>query len=311
MFNSMRRWRGFSRGRQALVHDSQAFVQILDDFDQKRYDALERHIATGFDINTLFEVPQANLTPDEGKKKTLEKYISCNDVKVTLVHCAVIRNDIDALRALLVHRPNLNLICKRRPSVSEKLEWPYCLEPICLPVHLAVLLEHNELLASLLDADGVDVNLCDFRGHTPLDLSFYCGNLDVIKLIRSKGGRYAATDELTSDMTVVDYLKSPLSSVHGMSLMLQYGYELGDDILPAFIEELDLDDPESELLFAELLSRGYDVLTRVGVNRSTLLHLAADVQCVWLATLLIEKGVDVLAMDIRNRNCLHRLMLCK
>ncbi|KAI4892557.1 hypothetical protein NFI96_024723 [Prochilodus magdalenae] len=158
----------------------------------------------------------------------------------------------------------------------------------------------DEAVAALIDS-GVDVNVCDELGYTPLLLATELRNVEVFKVLIS---RKAQLDKKLPNQTSALHLAIQSGSMPITQILLDKGMD-PNSIGPKDLTPLHLSALHSQpALMALLLRKGAQV-NAVAQDGLTALHFASQCGHTETVAQLLEGKADVHIRDKQGRTALH------
>ena len=231
------------------------------------------------------------------KADVQERRVSANDV----LKNAVLYNNLEAVKLALQAGANVN----------EKIKYPY----LCLAAKSGRL----EIVKFLLDQPGVEVDLPDQYGDTPLcgvvsKFAYGCSDCkkkkvydEIIDLLIKKGADLNAQfEEADSPIsTIIEYLDIPEIQEY-LNKGAQVNPKSENETPPIFAVAGDEKNWREKLEF--LIKNGADI-TKTDQNGETLLHRAVKENFYLMRYLIEEKKVDVTTKDKNGHDALYHACL--
>lgn len=211
----------------------------------------------------------------------------------------------------------------------------YDSECVNTAILLAVLLERNECIITLLNSFYANVNFADKKGRTALHLACSKGNVSIAKILIDRGANVRQWDN-EKKLTPL-HCAAGASSPECVKLLIESGACVNAGIekrsaLHLAIEKKAIEcvelllksgaNPNTPQVYTEtplhtaasfghvecmqlLLNYGADVRSQFGRRRLTALHLAAEDDYVDCVKLLLEHDAEVDARDVDDKTPLH------
>lgn len=226
----------------------------------------------------------------------LERFLLHN---VTILHLAVLVNDMHAINILLNFGAKINEFCGSRNKDLSVLM-------------LAIVMGHSQMLDTLIRR-GANYSLWNKDLRTPLDLSVICNNTDAVRCL-AKHKRFFYNKAQKSRLTVCEYVhKYALPDrLEIVGRMVEIGYDVGHcsdgSVLTLILDRLQVNHKHTVRVFELLLGAWADLLhVRKDPSEESLLHLAARHSALPLVQFFLDRGLPVTIIDACNNSPLHCL----
>ena len=159
------------------------------------------------------------------------------------------------------------------------------------PLHLAALMGHKEI-AELLIAKGADVNETDSDGKTPLSSAAYSGRKEIAELLIAEGADVNAKDK--DGATPLNWASASAAIFAGIDLNAVENQN-------PFLQE----KPRKHAETVALLLKHGGKATEIPVDESDLIHFAVTDGNIEAVKQYLADGTDVDARDVLNKTPLH------
>lgn len=226
----------------------------------------------------------------------LERYLLHN---VTVLHLAVMVNDMHAINILLNFGAKINEFCGVRDKDLSVLM-------------LAIVIGHSQLLDMLIRR-GANYSLWNRDLRTPLDLSVMSNNTEAVRCL-AKYKRFFYNKAQKSRLTICEYVRKYAipDRLEIVGRMVEIGYDLGQcsdgSILTLLLDLLQTNHKHTVRVFELLLNDSPDLLSiKKQPSDESVLHLAARKSALPLIQLFLLRGLPTTVLDANGNTPLHCL----